>query len=90
MKVAFILAGMAIAIFVAALLDGCHITIPTSVSPQQITTELIEGGCLAPGPGDVAAVAEQLDAGAPSWLLCMQNGGTISSCSVPCTSPTPE
>lgn len=51
-----------------------------------VVAVLIDGGCLA--PGDDAAAYEVLETlasdAAPSWLVCLAEGGTVSGCGVPC------
>ena len=58
---------------------------PAPVTPSSIYAELVEAGCLASDDAGLAAVQQesQLDA-APAWFLCLQSGGTVTGCDVPC------
>jgi hypothetical protein len=52
------------------------------LTADQVTGELVDAGCLAPGSSD--AVAAQLATGHDPWLVCLFEGGTIGGCMVPC------
>lgn len=55
---------------------------PTPLTIDQVSGELVEAGCLAPGSSD--AVAAQLATGHSPWIGCMIEGGTIVDCNAPC------
>jgi hypothetical protein len=52
---------------------------------QVVYNQLVAANCLAPSSDGVQAVSdEHNDPSEPPWLACMFDGGTVSSCSVPC------
>lgn len=65
---------------------ACGACQKTLVPPPTIYGELVDGGCLAATDGGLEAVQEvaQSDA-APSWFTCLQAGGNVTTCQVPCT-----
>jgi len=70
---------------VLILLVGCHNQpAPAPVTALQVTDELVDAGCLAPQYGLVDAVAAEYATGHDSWMACLFEGGTISSCNAPC------
>jgi hypothetical protein len=80
------------AVAFAVLLAGCDSCQP-AVSPppppptaQTIYAEIVEAGCLAPDPdGGIAAVqGEMALRPPPAWMQCLQDGGTVAACAVPC------
>jgi hypothetical protein len=70
-----------------ALLAACQPPAPSTLpTDQSVTAELVEAGCLAASDGGVAAVAAEHAGPNPLWLNCLyQPGGTVASCSVPCS-----
>lgn len=56
-----------------------------TLTADQLTSELVDGGCLAAGPGVADAVAAEMAMGRDAWLVCLADGGSIVSCNVPCT-----
>ena len=61
---------------------------PTPVTADQVTGELVEAGCLAPGSSS-AITAELLDVDAHDQglrrsILCLFDGGSVVSCQIPC------
>jgi hypothetical protein len=72
-------------------LIGCNTCQPTpSPAPppttdQMVYGELVDAGCLGASDGGVTAVAtEHALSSAPTWLSCLYDGGTVTSCAVPC------
>ena len=55
---------------------------PTLLSADQVTAELVDAGCLAPGPS--GPIAQELATGHDPWLGCLFEGGTIAACNAPC------
>lgn len=56
------------------------------VQPPSIYSQLVDGGCLAATDGGLEAVQELAASdAAPSWFTCLQGGGNITTCQVPCT-----
>lgn len=65
---------------------GCSPSPVVSPTAESVYLALVEAGCLAPdeaGPSDIAQESALGDAGFP-WLSCLFDGGTISTCNVPC------
>jgi hypothetical protein len=67
---------------VTVLVLACRTSEPLTAA--QISNELVEAGCLQAGAGDVDAVAAEMATGHDAWLTCLQGGGSIASCNVPC------
>ena len=67
--------------------NGCQPSQPaTSLTDQQIATELIEAGCLANDDTAVPAVHAERALNPPaSWMNCISSGGTVAGCRVPCS-----
>jgi len=77
-------------------LDASPVDASTDVSPVEssldaspvattIYNELVEAGCMAPNdPTGPSALAQSLAAGDFPWLPCLFDGGTVTSCNVPC------
>lgn len=55
---------------------------PTLLSGDEVTGELVDAGCLAPGTSD--AVVAELLTGHDPWLGCLFEGGTLAACNAPC------
>lgn len=53
-------------------------------TPSDVYTELVEAGCIAPSDDGVQSIAEQHALHDTTYLECLFEGGTVSSCSVPC------
>jgi hypothetical protein len=71
--------------FLVAIAAGCRSQPAASpITADQVTEELVDAGCLAPGAGDVDAVAAELATGHDPWLACLFDGGSIAGCNVPC------
>lgn len=73
-------------------LAGCSRPSPAPsapVNPSTIWAEMVDAGCIRDSPDGPEAVAEELssDAGARDWLRCLQAGGSVASCAVPCSPP---
>jgi hypothetical protein len=71
---------------VLALATGC--TRP-AVTADQVTSELVEAGCLAPGSSAAVLAELELDGAAQDPTLrraiaCLFDGGTVASCDVGC------
>lgn len=61
---------------------------PPSLSPAAIYSELVDGHCYAPSEGGVAVVTQESQLKPPPlWYECLQEGGTIAACGVPCSPP---
>ena len=78
-----------VGLFVAALTlrsAACQPTpppaAPVGLTSDQVTGELVDAGCLAPGSSD--AVAAELATGHDPWLACLYEGGSIVQCNAPC------
>jgi hypothetical protein len=88
----------ALAMGCVVAVTGCHspspAPTPTPPAPDAavdpgvaIYRELVGAGCLAPDPDDAGPASldeEYASVDAPSWLGCLYDGGSISSCDVPC------
>jgi hypothetical protein len=72
---------------VAALaIAGCQPT-PAVTSPtdQTIASSLIEAGCLANDSTAVPAVHAERALNPPkAWMNCLNGGGSVAGCAVPC------
>lgn len=83
--------GIAVSIQLSAILfahEGCNKPSPPNTQAQNIYAELVEAGCLQADDSGLATVqsALQFDGATPSWFTCLANGGTVSSCQLPCDS----
>jgi hypothetical protein len=67
------------------VLAGCDACQPHApASPADVAWgALVDAGCSASDPAGPLYVAEQLDAGAPAWLVCLSQGNGVRACSVP-------
>ncbi len=71
------------------LLAACCKSSPSGapLTAEQVTGELVDAGCLAPGSSD--AIAAELAGGKDTALMvslqCLVEGGTVAGCGVPCT-----
>lgn len=73
----------------ALAVGGCTSCTHTGGVSAATIADVLEGaGCIAATPDVPGAIAEELDSGAaPTWLTCLQAGGTVASCAVPCAPP---
>lgn len=56
---------------------------PTTTAAQ-VAAELIDAGCIAPGPDVTSAISAEQATGHDPWLGCMFDGGTVAGCGAPC------
>ena len=80
---------MKLAVTLALALTGCSSCTPAaSPAPtdQVIASELIEAGCLANDVTAVPAVHAERALNPPvAWMNCLNGGGTVAGCAVPCS-----
>lgn len=59
---------------------------PSTPLAVVLYTEMVEGGCMAADPdAGVALMIEALaDSNKPPWLACLADGGSVTSCQLPC------
>jgi hypothetical protein len=64
--------------------NSCTSTPPAATPASIAWSTLVDAGCAAPDIAGPTYVALQLEAGAPAWLTCLSQGGSVAACSVPC------
>jgi hypothetical protein len=74
-------------VVIIAIIGACACSKPGA--SVVIYNELTAAGCIEPSAGSQKAIdlAMASDA-APPWFLCLTEGGTVASCSVPCGAPS--
>jgi hypothetical protein len=70
----------------ATLAECCTpVPSPAAISPGQVYIELVDGGCLLPDEAGVTYVSqEHALPDQPAWMVCLFDGGNVTSCAVPC------
>ena len=81
---------MKLGVTILLSLAGCGSCQPsqpaTSLTDQQIATELVEAGCLANDDTAVPAVHAERALNPPAaWMDCIASGGSVTGCQVPCS-----
>jgi hypothetical protein len=67
---------------------GCVKT-PAAPTADTVAAELVEAGCIQSSVSLPTSVEVELhEDGAPAWIGCLFEGGTVAGCSVPCDSST--
>jgi hypothetical protein len=58
---------------------------PGSTTAAAVASELVEAGCILPSATLAGSVMTEAQGdAAPSWVLCMLEGGSVAACGTPC------
>jgi hypothetical protein len=75
-----------IASAIAWLIVGCSRPTPAAgPTADSVYSALVDAGCLAADPnGPSFVLAEHNLTDQPPWMACLFDGGSVSTCGVPC------
>ena len=90
-----IVAASALGLLAAAIQPACSRSgqppAASSASPVAIYGELSESGCYEDPDSGVMFVAQEMTLHPPpAWMLCLEDGGSVPGCGVPCSPALPR
>ena len=68
---------------------ACQNPAPAPVPPSVIYDELTDAGCYSANDAGLAWVTKEVNQPSqPKWVGCLREGGSVTTCGVPCSPPT--